>query len=383
MRAYIFIAFLFLAANAISQPLRDINYSYLYNPDQEFTFKLQPVRLSESWLVLYQLNISDTLLKPGELKISWEAYESLTKKEFTALDSSIVTSPVFSKYAITGQFRIPRASAPKVIAARVSDPALKKQWLFFATLDENYSLTNYFEGQREMYAKSGEPLKIIEPKRLSLFYYNDIFPPATPAFAESQGKVSREMVADSTSIVSSDSISFSSQGLYLLQEDTLKPEGFSIRIQDDYPRFRRIQNLFGPMVYICTKQEYDALEKSKGDKKVFDKTILGITRDPERAKRLIKNYFNRVEFANRIFTSYKEGWKTDRGMIYIIFGPPEEVTKSYDREFWQYKNRSFNITFEFVKAGSVFDPENYVLIRDRKYQTVWYEVVDLWRNARF
>jgi hypothetical protein len=24
-----------------------------------------------------------------------------------------------------------------------------------------------------------------------------------------------------------------------------------------------------------------------------------------------------------------------------------------------------------------------VLIREKKYQTTWYEVIDLWRNARF
>ena len=33
-----------------------------------------------------------------------------------------------------------------------------------------------------------------------------------------------------------------------------------------------------------------------------------------------------------LFTSYKQGWKTDKGMIYIIFGAPDEVLKDGERE---------------------------------------------------
>ena len=43
----------------------------------------------------------------------------------------------------------------------------------------------------------------------------------------------------------------------------------------------------------------------------------------------------------------------------------------------------FKIRFDFARSGSLFDPDNYVLIRDKKYEDTWYEVIDLWRNARF
>ena len=38
-----------------------------------------------------------------------------------------------------------------------------------------------------------------------------------------------------------------------------------------------------------------------------------------------EGYYRRVRFANEEFTQYKDGWKTDRGMIYILFGPPNQV----------------------------------------------------------
>lgn len=55
------------------------------------------------------------------------------------------------------------------------------------------------------------------------------------------------------------------------------------------------------------------------------------------------NYFKRVKEANNNFKeAYKEGWKTDRGRIYLVYGKPDDVEKfpfeankkSY--EIWKY-----------------------------------------------
>jgi GWxTD domain-containing protein len=214
-------------------------------------------------------------------------------------------------------------------------------------------------------------------------YYDDNFPAAAPAFSEGQAKVARTMVADSVyTQVDGNRVEMHRKGLYLFQKDTLAAEGFAVRVENDYPKFSRFRNLPGPLIYICTKQEYDRLELAS-DKNAFDRTVLSITGDTERAKKLIRSYFRRVELANEYFTSYKEGWKTDRGMIYIIFGLPNEVYRFDDREVWYYENGLFNITFDFARSGSLFDPDNYVLIRDKKHKETWYEVIDLWRNARF
>jgi hypothetical protein len=110
---------------------------------------------------------------------------------------------------------------------------------------------------------------------------------------------------------------------------------------------------------------------------------LSITGTPERARIFMRNYFRRVEQANVLFSSYKEGWKTDRGIIYIIFGPPEEVFLVGNREVWEYNNVYYKGRFTFVKSPTIFDPENFVLIRDKNYSDNWYSMIDLWRKARF
>src|SRR5690606_31293258 len=127
----------------------------------------------------------------------------------------------------------------------------------------------------------------------------------------------------------------------------------------------------------------DKLLAARDNKKAFDRTILGIAIDTERARTLMRNYFRRVELANRYFTSYKEGWKTDRGMVYTIFGIPDEVFKFESREVWTYKTGRVDATFVFTRSSSLFDPDNYILIREKKYEKTWYDVVDLWRNARY
>jgi len=175
---------------------------------------------------------------------------------------------------------------------------------------------------------------------------------------------------------------FSQEGLYLAQEDTLSSEGFSFIVKKGpYPKYNTLGDLKGPLLFVTTKEENDEIGAAGEDKAKFDKVILDITNDRERAKNFMRNYFKRVEYANYAFTSYKEGWKTDRGMIIIIFGSPDAVTVNGQQEIWEYK--SPRQLFYFTKSGSVYNPDHYVLVRDSKFTEDWYLTIDLWRKSRF
>ncbi|MCS7177642.1 MAG: GWxTD domain-containing protein, partial [Candidatus Kapabacteria bacterium] len=58
-----------------------------------------------------------------------------------------------------------------------------------------------------------------------------------------------------------------------------------------------------------------------------------------------EEYYDRIAQANRLFRSYTEGWLTDRGMIYVIFGAPlrREQFQSNGRQYerWAYNDREF------------------------------------------
>ena len=42
----------------------------------------------------------------------------------------------------------------------------------------------------------------------------------------------------------------------------------------------------------------------------------------------MEEYFQRVEYVNEHFSGWQPGWETDRGMIYILFGPPDEIQRT-------------------------------------------------------
>lgn len=375
-----FIVFLFVTGSAFCQPLRDINYSYAYNPDEGVRLQLHPVRTSSAWHVYYALQVKDTVDANRKFSIEWTTRESLSEKEGKLVRTD-------SAGHVKNMLTIPASTQTVYLVAKVINKQIKRAWIFYASLDPNYPVNARIERNGEVvydaFANVRDSLILKGLPNAVVSFYNDNFPTAQPPFTETQGKVSRSMQSDSLFTIREDDVlRFSKKGLYLIQTDTNAADGITVRVEDDYPKLAKIQTLAPPLVYITTAQEYNRLLSAKGEKKVFDRVVLGITNDQERAKRLMRNYFRRVEVANELFTSYKEGWKTDRGMIYIVFGLPDEVFKFSDREVWNYKADQ-NVSFTFIKSSSVFDPDNYVLLREKKYQQAWYETIDLWRSSRF
>lgn len=388
MKKLFFLGLWMISLTGFSQALRDINYSYLYDPAQKLSFVLRPVRAGTSWQILYLLIARDTSFHIDRSTIRWEVRQGLDDKTGTPVTGDDAVRQRLGRDTLWGSITLTPPPEARVVVAQVIDPATQRAWFYFCRLDPDYPVNSFpvtADGAHgQSFISTSKPFTLAHGgDRWIVSYYDDNFPAAAPAFSEAQAKVGREMKADSTYAISGgDTITLGRNGLYLFQHDTLSTDGFALRAEDDYPRYTLFRNLPGPLIYICTKQEYDRLEQS-ADKKAFDRTVLSITGDTDRARKLIRSYFRRVELANLYFSSYKEGWKTDRGMIYIIFGLPDRVYRFNDREVWKYDNSSANITFDFIRSPSVFDPENYVLLRNRKYQDTWYMMIDLWRNARF
>lgn len=68
-----------------------------------------------------------------------------------------------------------------------------------------------------------------------------------------------------------------------------------------------------------------------------------------------QEYFKRIEYANAKFRSFsREGWRTDRGRVYVLYGPPDDVDyfpSSEDMmpyEIWHYNAVQGGVEFVFV-----------------------------------
>jgi len=386
---YVFFVFFLITLQAGAQTLRDINYTYLYNPSEPFTFDMKVIRTTTGWSAFYSFQLRDTTAQADQYVVQWDTRTSLSDKEGTSLNTEGMPKTV-SAYRIDGEVKVPASATALVLTAKVLNNNLKRAWLYWRALEPNYPTNGYLTVDVKPvvtpYVKLKTPVVLQGDDAARIVsYYGDDFPAAVPAFSEGMARVLRGLHVDTTlSITGGKEISFDQKGLYLIQKDTLSAEGVAFRVEEDYPRLAKVPSLADPLIYVCTRQEFDRVKAAKGDKRAFDRVILGITGDTERAKHFMRVYFRRVELANHYFTSYKEGWKTDRGMIYIIFGLPDQVYRFNDREVWQYKEGMFKkIEFTFVKSATLFDPDNFVLIRNKKFQETWYDVIDLWRNARF
>lgn len=388
MAKFIGIVCLFCCLSSYAQPLRDINYEYRYNPDAPLSFQLKPVRGESSYRVLYTLKVADTVGLMRDYEIDWEGRDMLSDKEGKPLALQDVTVSR-NRDGLSGYATVNLADAPKYVVARVTNSALRRAWLFYTPLEPSFPVNNFVMHNGSVITSSfvhtNDSLRLgIPGAEWIVSYYRNSFPAAAPVFSEAQSRVSPVITTDSVyRVQGGQTLVFPQKGLYLLQKDTSSLEGFAIRAEEDYPQYTKLASLAGPLIYISTRQEYERLAASSGNKKVFDRVILNMASDTDRARRLMRSYFRRVEEANRFFTSYKEGWKTDRGMVYIVFGKPDRVFRFNDREVWDYDNNNYEIRLVFTRSTSLFDPDNYVLIREKKYERTWYEVVDLWRNARF
>jgi hypothetical protein len=101
-----------------------------------------------------------------------------------------------------------------------------------------------------------------------------------------------------------------------------------------------------------------------------------------------------VVYANIYFTSFTEGWRTERGMTYIMYGPPDKVYKSLDGEEWGYRRQvvksswggRYNVSedylfFTFKQRNNIFSDNDYFLSREETLVTQWNQAVSSWRRG--
>jgi GWxTD domain-containing protein len=222
---------------------------------------------------------------------------------------------------------------------------------------------------------------------LTVDFYNKDFPPALPPFS---GKHAEAYQLEPDSVFNidlfdgiSDIFQYANEGIYHFRPDKSNKNGFTFfRFEDYFPELKRPEQLIPPLRYLCSNNEFEQLINSKDAKVAVDEFWLSVGGNEERAIELIQKYYGRVEAANRLFSAYKEGWKTDRGMIYIIFGEPVTVYRRDDVETWIYGRQGERVflTFDFIRAINPFTANDFELQRKPEYKQQWYNAVWFWRR---
>ncbi len=221
--------------------------------------------------------------------------------------------------------------------------------------------------------------------QLYITYYSQSFKPAVPPMAVSMRSDEQTLHIDTTfAIATARPFRLARPGLYLFQTDTNAAQGFTIRADClRYPRPSRAQELIDALIYITSTDERSKIQKAVNPKRELDNFWINQGGNKETARQMIQQYYRRVEFANRHFTTFKEGWKTDKGLIYIVFGTPSKVKRNAEAEEWQYPKKSLagEQRFVFSHRPNLFSPRHHELIRAMEYDIYWYTAVEQIRKG--
>ena len=193
---------------------------------------------------------------------------------------------------------------------------------------------------------------------------------------------------DTTWVCSLDSIAysnFSRQGMYYFTSQTKPEDGFALfNFSKNFPVIRTPDELLAPLAYL---HEIDSVAvtdtTSKYTKLYVDNFWLKRAKNMERSRELIKLFYNRVFFANFYFTSHVEGWRTGRGMIYIIYGLPDHIYKTGEEERWIYHHDPMGpgITFYFSYQQNPYSLNHFILEREKIKYSDWDTFIELWNSG--
>jgi GWxTD domain-containing protein len=118
---------------------------------------------------------------------------------------------------------------------------------------------------------------------------------------------------------------------------------------------RDIDKAIEEMQYIASATEMDSLKA----KKTYDEKVRAFyefwkKKDPNpttEENEFLLEYYRRIEYANRNFSHYIGGWKTDMGMVYVYLGTPNNIDRhpfeidSKPYEVWEYYELNLNVVF--------------------------------------
>ncbi len=146
--------------------------------------------------------------------------------------------------------------------------------------------------------------------------------------------------------------------------DTVQAQAVAASIAAEFASLAEdeLNEQFGLAKYIATGDEkklWDALSGAEPKKKFLTKFWHDRDPDPVSPRNeLYEEYMQKVRVCNEQFrTSYRSGWKSDRGRVYILYGAPDYVERfsaesdAKPYEIWRYDNIQGGVDFIFVDRG--------------------------------
>jgi len=352
------------------------------------TFKLQFVveKIEES-PEFENFSISYSILSSYE--------QEITSEKVNLLSSGDLIADTQRHWLFEKIVEIPQNQSTAIAYLSILDTRQQDEYVYHLDLKGSFVFDQpdfgfYYANQipfDQNYLTQGEALlfKTVSKPSINTFFYPSRFEVPFPPMETRPSEIPKEIkVENEGDFLANIPKKLDKEGYYFFQTDTTSQTGLIMKtVHEAFPKVKDWEEMVQMVTYISTRKEHETLLLAQDKKKALDEYWINLTRNPETAKELIKNYFKMVEFANILFTDFKEGWKTDRGMVFIVMGPPQEVNFFEDREVWTYQgiDGASKIKFNFARVKTLLTQHFYTLNRSRAYQPIWFKNISQWRSG--
>ena len=296
------------------------------------------VIINDSELLFSKANAQNSQL--AKVKVFYkimESFESGTMVDTSMRIISIAKTATPKTFAI--KLKLKHVDLPKfVVQTTITDLLRGKMNISFNEVDkldstgiDNFNVTYTNDGQpfQKSYADLGTKLTIKYNNTPGLhLIYNAVLPvdntiPQSP-YATLAFYNDSTMHVDTEPKPLQYNITIDKPGIYFTTADSVNQRGIAIPcFGNDHPNINTPDDMIKTIKYLCTDEEYAQITAKPDKKLAVDDFWYSCTRDLKKSKELIRVYYTRAVYANVFFTDHRQGMLTDRGMVYIVMGPPQ------------------------------------------------------------
>lgn len=375
--------------------------SHLYKTDHEFIINEQVAREGNRYKVFLRFRLNSGMVKISDYELSYDLRGSYISEKLinsaVTLDSSHVIDNGFREFTYAFEFEISGEQSLLVIQIDnlVRNRRYHKDISLTSATSNDYQPFLIFEEDKDLpyfqnYVNAGTNLRLKnvfgEAKSFSIQGKTNFQPVAIPPFDASDRNTQAPTLMDTVyGVLPGEVFNLSTPGFYEISADASETMVSSILVTDSFfPYFEDYKEMILPLIYISTNQEFAKMASADDPKTSFENFVLEtISSNTNIAQEFVKYYYRRIRKSAHLFSTSMEGWKTDQGMVYQVYGDPTRVFRNETTELWEYAMETGGrVRFVFDISKGPAGTRIYKLIRGKKYRDGWMNAVTRWRSGR-
>lgn len=375
--------------------------SYLYDMDHEFLIDHRVAAEGNTYKVFLRFRLNSGMVKISDYELSYDLRTSYIDERIlnsgTKLDTASIIGTGFREFYYAFEFE--KEENQTLLVIQIDNLAKNRRYQKDIALSTKNSAAFQpflvFDAERDLpvfepYVSIDAKIKIKdvlgESSSFSMTGRENNAPIAIPPFDNVSENEWVEVAIDTVYGVNNDEeFQFNNPGFYELTSNDDPKKVMGLLVTDGYfPYYSQYSDMIMPLIFVSTNQEFNALLAAEDQKSRFESFVLNtISSNVNIAQDFIKYYYRRLRKSAQLFSDSAEGWKTDRGMVYQVFGDPAQVFRNESTELWVYSLENGGRTrfiFDILPgpAGTI----QYKLIRGKKYREGWMNAVTRWRSGR-